>query len=405
MKRLETYLFLTVVLLVIFTSRQTAVAETRNVKVDILDDIVLCNSTEKLFSFLIDIGTVAKTDSFVGYDLWMKYNPKLVRIITMLPGNSYTEICKAINPNYAGYTIGYNDDSTALDGSFRAYGMVTGKTLLYGDRHLVAFKAMYIGPDSVGAKSPIEIEYIDFLDAKSFKGQALVYQNSEVKIVTGDVSKNKFSINSVDHLKLEKARKCDVNIGYKIENTKELANISFVIENPKPDLFIVALAEIQPSDDLEIINSESKIENNEQKLYVKARINHLLTNNLFTLNVDLLNEITDSVEIKITPTVDDECNCIGVVEGKSFKITNTIPQVSVDETKGSYTISGNTIYLKDTHNARELYIYDISGIMIKTYTITNEKLISLNEIYNGIYFVKAKLIDDKFEIKKIIINK
>jgi hypothetical protein len=404
MKRFETYLFITALLLVIFTSRQGAVAETRNVKVKILSDIVLCNSTEKMFNFLIDIGTVAKTDSFVGYDLWMKYDTNRVRIINMLPGNSYTEICKGANPNYVGFVLGTNTNNS-LDGTFRAYGMVSGNTLLYGDRHLVAFKAIYVGPDSCGLTSAIDFEYIDFLDEQSFKGQEIVYQNAEVKVVTGDVSGNKFSIISDDEFRNEKKDNCNVNIGYKIENTKQLDRISFLIENPKPGLFMVELADNQENSDLEIISAEDVFTGNRIITYVYAKMKEYNSNVLFNLNVKMKNTVTDSVEIKITPNIEDQCNCIGSINEKSLKIVNTIPQVSVNDILNeNFTIAGNNIYLNDSHKVKELYVSDMSGRTIMNITITNEKLISLNEIYNGIYFVKAKLIDDKFEIKKIIIN-
>ncbi|MEI6088955.1 MAG: T9SS type A sorting domain-containing protein [bacterium] len=402
MKRFETYLFITALLLVIFTSRQVAVAETRNVQVKILNDIVLCNSTEKTFDFLIDIGKVVKADSFVGYDLWMKYDPKLVRIISMLPMNSFTELCPQI---YRGFALGKDKDNN-LDGTFRAFGMVTGNTLLYGERHLVAFKAIYVGPDSVGMSSPIEFQYIDFLDASSFRGQEIVYSSSDINVIPGDVSKNKFSIVSNDEFKLNEAKSCAVNVGYKLENTKQLENLSFIIENPNPDLFTVTLAENQENSDLEILSIESVIQDQKSIMNVKARMKEFSTNTLFNLNVELKNTITDSVEIKIIPTIDDNCDCVGSVEDKSFKIINIIPQVSVNETKeNDYTIAEDAIYLNDPQKVKEIIVFDMNGRIVKEITITNEKLISLNEIYNGIYFVKTKLIDDKFEIKKIIINK
>lgn len=400
MKRFETYLFLTALLLVIFTSRQVAVAETRNVQITVLNDIVLCNSTEKMFDIMVDIGTVVKADSFVGYDLWLKYDPKLVRIISMLPMNSFTELCPQ---NYRGFAAGKDEDGN-LDGTLRAFGMVTGNTLLYGDRHLVAFKALYVGPDSCGISSVIDFQYIDFLDEQSFKNQEIVYHADEVNVIPGNVSNTKFSIVSNDEFRLEKAEKCDVNIGYNLENTKQLENISFVIENPNPDLFTVAIAENPANSDLEILNTESITQDQKQVIKVKAQMHAFTTNTLFTLNVGLHNTETDSVEIKITPIVEDQCDCIGSVENKSFKIVNTIPQVSVNEEQGDYTIVGNKIYLTDTQKVKEICIYDMTGRIIKNITITNEKLINLYEIYNGIYFVKTKFIDDKFEIKKIIIN-
>jgi len=404
MKRFETYMFIAALLLVFFTSREGVVCATRNVKVEILDDIVLCNSTEKTFNFLVDIGTVAKTDSFIGYDLWMKYDTNRVRIISMLPGNSFTEICKGLNPDYAGFALGTNKDST-LDGTFRAFGMVTGKTLLYGDRHLVAFNAVYVGPDSCGITSAIDFEYIDFLDAKSFRGQEIVYQNAEVKVVTGDVSENSFSIYSNDELRFEKAEKYDIVIGYKLKNTKDLENINFVIENPNPDSFTIDLAEENQNFDLTILSTEKVVENNKALLKIKAKIGKFITSNLFALSITMNNNKTDSVEIMITPIIEDYCNCIGSVKEKSTKIVNTIPEVSVNDTQeASLTVAGNNIYINDVHNVKEICIVDMTGRIIKNITITNEKLIRLNEIYNGIYFVKAKLIDDKFEIKKIIIN-
>ena len=81
------------------------------------------------------------------------------------------------------------------------------------------------------------------------------------------------------------------------------------------------------------------------------------------------------------------------------------PQITHSINETFFAKIGNKIYLNDTHNVKEVSIYDMNGRIIKNITITNEKLINLNEIYNGIYFVKTKLIDDKFEIKKIIINK
>lgn len=404
MKRFETYMFITALLLVFFTSREGLVSATRMAKIEMLDDIVLCNSTEKTFNFLVDIGTVAKTDSFVGYDLWMKYDTNRVRIINMLPGNSYTEICKGLNPLYAGFALGTNKDST-LDGTFRAFGMVTGRTLLYGDRHLVAFSAVYVGPDSCGITSAIDFEYIDFLDAKSFRGQEIVYQNAEVKVVTGDVLENSFSIYSIDELRLEETDKYDIVIGYKLKNTKDLENISFVIENPNPDSFTVDLAEDEPTGDLTILSTEKLVENNKSLLKIKAKIGKFITSSLFTLRFTMNNIKTDSVEIMITPIIEDQCNCIGSVKEKSTKIVNTIPEVSVNDTADeNFTIAGNNIYLNDTHKVKEICLVDMNGRIQKNITITNEKLIRLNEIYNGIYFVKAKLIDDKFEIKKIIIN-
>jgi len=400
MKKLETYMFLTALLLVLITSRLGAVAGTRNVQVKVLDDIVLCNSTEKTFDFLIDIGTVAKTDSFVGYDLWMTYNPKLVHIISMLPMNSFTELCPSV---YTGFVVGTDKDGN-LDGTFRAYGMVTGNTLLYGDRHLVAFKGMYVGPDSCGAKSPIGFQYIDFLDDSSFRGQEIVYTSGDVNVVTGNVSANKFSIVSNDDFRFEKKSNCDVNIGYKLDNTTQLKNITFIIENPKPDLFTVALADDQSNSDLEIISTENVIQDQKSIEYVHAQMKSFSSNSLFNLNVGLNNIESDSVEIKITPLIEDQCNCIGSVENKSFKIVNIIPHQSVNDESGNYTIVGNKIYFDDSHKVKEICLYDVTGRIIKNITITNEKLISLNEIYNGIYFVKTKLIDDKFEIKKIIIN-
>jgi len=400
MKRFETYLFITALLLVFFASRQGAVCTTRNVQVEVLDDIVLCNSTEKMFSFLVTIGSVAKSDYFVGYDLWMKYDTSKVRIISMLPMNSFTELCPDL---YRGFAVGKTKDNQ-LDGTFRAFGMVTGNTVLFGDRHLVAFNAIYVGPDTCGITSALSFDYIDFLDENSFKGQEIVYQPGEVKVVTGNVSKNKFSIVSNDEFRLEKSDVCNVNLGYKLENTKNLENVTFIIENPKPDLFKINIPNTVENSDIEILSTETVIEDQKAIEYVYTKMKGFTTNSLFTLNIGLLNKQSDSVEIKITPRIEDQCQCVGSVENKSFKIVNTIPQVSVDDALENYSFAGNTIYITNPSKIKEICICDMNGKIIRNFTITNEKLISLNEIYNGIYFVKTKLIDDKFEIKKIIIN-
>lgn len=371
-------------LLIIMSS---SLAKSKDYKLEILDlnPVDLCGKEyEREIIIAPTIGSVIKSDSLIGFELSLNYNPEVVKINRVLTINTFADRFKYKKSNADGA-----DGEIVFEGAVDLKGFPNP---LSGDMPLVGFAGDFIG--TCNDTAVIGVNY--FFPFDDFKGS--VDADTTLKIAGRIVDKPSRSIgfeieDSEIILKQDSSVSLNVNL-----DLGELSSLEFWQVRFSLDTDSISIESIEGNNS---INIDNVTPNGDNGYLVDMEV-------LNTENTDIMLQIkshkydTADVNLKIETVTITECACATRFPESDFKFTNKQSKDSV---------STSVDYFDEYDNVNGLIIPKTETVIIQVFNVLGNKIdeiyCDVNNVYDtnrlkeGIYFIKVTTSNNTKIYKKI----
>ena len=371
-------------LLIIMSS---SLAKSKDYKLEIMDlnPVDLCGKEyEREIIIAPTIGSVIKSDSLIGFELSLNYNPEVVKINRVLTINTFADRFKYKKSNADG-----ENGEIVFEGAVDLKGFPNP---LSGDMPLVGFAGDFIG--TCNDTAVIGVNY--FFPFDDFKGS--VDADTTLKIAGKIVDKPSRSIgfeieDSEIILKQDSSVSLNVNL-----DLGELSSLEFWQVRFSLDTDSISIESIEGNNS---INIDNVTPNGDNGYLVDMEV-------LNIENTDIMLQIkshkydTADVNLKIETVTTTECACATRFPESDFKFTNM---------KSKDSVSTNVDYFVEYDNVNGIIIPKTEALNIQVYNVLgnkiDEKYCNVNSVYDtnrlkeGIYFIKVTTSNNTKIYKKI----
>jgi hypothetical protein len=353
-------------------------------KIDILKDIDVCDSTAKeRLIFMVNIGEIKRSDSLLGFDLAIRYNPNKIKITNYLTGNTLSSVFEE------------KSFSLGLDS-----GIISGFALTFnfnlkppsGDSILIAFSAEWIG----NCEDTTNLEILELNFTEEFKKEL------DTTFGTGVVYGYPFALpERTAKMKVDKPiitlkdNQNDFKLNYSVTLPQTYYTESLILEYLSSN--IIKINDVVSSD----MNAEVvSVENNK----IALRLKNNVTKFNLSLNCNyLLKDTLTGYKFYINKMLYSDCSCILSVSSDSIIVNKDSTFVSVKEIFGSNVKLESDCLIMDNADLgiENIAMFDLLGRKVIEYNTQDETEIKifLNELKESIFFIGIYR-KDKVEIKK-----
>lgn len=384
MIRTCTYLIFALGLLIM--SNSLAKSKTYNLEILDKNKVDLCGKEyERDVIIAPYMGNIAKSDSLVGFEIVIQYNPEVVQMNQQLYTGTMSQFFQF-------------KSATFEKGEIIMEGFVSLDAFpnpVSGDLPLVAFAGKFIGKCEEDAY--FKVKY--FYPIDGFKGAIDTIKDITIKGVIADKPNRKlgFNVSNSDRvIKADSTISINVGVDLGIMDSIDYWQTRVTIENDS-----LRLLEVVGTESV-IVEKVTKEENNSYLINLKV----LNKDNLnITLNLNSFKIDSSIVNVKMETVESTECICVTNFPSSSFKINNletrdTVVKTSIERVK-DFVYSNGVIMCKDKQLNVEVYNY--AGLLIDTQLCDFNKVYNTKQLKQGIYFIKVT-DGNKTEILKIINN-
>jgi hypothetical protein len=365
----------------------SSLAKSKDYKLEIMDlnPVDLCGKEyEREIIIAPTIGSVIKSDSLIGFELSLNYNPEVVKINRVLTINTFADRFKYKKSNADG-----ENGEIVFEGAVDLKGFPNP---LSGDMPLVGFAGDFIG--TCNDTAVIGVNY--FFPFDDFKGS--VDADTTLKIAGKIVDKPSRSIgfeieDSEIILKQDSSVSLNVNL-----DLGELSSLEFWQVRFSLDTDSISIESIEGNNS---INIDNVTPNGDNGYLVDMEV-------LNIENTDIMLQIkshkydTADVNLKIETVNTTECVCATRFPDSDYTFTNMQSKDSV---------STNVDYFVEYDNVNGIIIPKTEALNIQVYNVLgnkiDEKYCDVNNVYDtnrlkeGIYFIKVTTSNNTKIYKKI----
>ncbi len=333
------------------------------------------------------LGNIIKSDSLVGFEIVIEYNPDVVQMNQKLFTNTISQFFK-----FKDATFDSERGEIIMEGyvSFDAF-----PNPVSGDMPLVAFAGKFIGECEEDAY--FKVKY--FYPIDGFKGIVDTIKDISIKGTIADKPERKLGFNiDKKQLEIKADSTISINVGVDLGIMQSLDywQTRITIEEDSLDL-------------LEVVGTESLLVENVTKEELNSYLIDLKVLNIEDLNLTLRvksnKKDSAKVNIKMETVKSTECICATNFPTSSFEINNLETKkdsiIASVETDISFVYSNGVIMSKDKELSIEVYNY--TGLLIDTQVCNFNKVYDTKLMKQGIYFIKVT-DGNKTKILKIINN-
>jgi len=373
-------------LLIILSSSQ---AKSKEYKLELLDlnSIDLCGKEfQKEVIIAPTIGNILRSDSLIGFELSLSYDPAVIKMNKILTINTHADGFQ--------YTQMHTDGET---GEIVFEGAVDLKGFpkpISGDRPLIGFGGNFIGDcfDS----TVVKVNY--FFTFDDFKGS--VDADSELEIIGSIVDKPTRAISfeiMEDHINLKKDSITKVNVNLDLG---EMSSLEYWKIKANIDSDSVRIDSVNVKGAAELIDVTNSEDNG---YYIELKVNDA-TDVGFELS--LLSSKIDSSEVRLDLETVETTECICATNfpnyDKTFYNLETEDTTSsVDYSLMDYTFENGILFSKS--NSINIDVYSIVGRRVDSKVCNVNDVYDLNLLGKGIYIIKVTT-DNVTKIYKKINN-
>ena len=371
----------------LFIGNSIAKSKTYNLEIQDKNDIDLCGKEfQKDVIIAPYMGNILKSDSLVGFEIVIEYNPDIVQMNQQLYTNTISQFFK-----FKDATFDRERGEIIMEGfvSFDAF-----PNPVSGDLPLVAFAGKFIG--ECEEEAYFRIKY--FYPIDGFKGTVDTIKDISIKGKIADKPERKLGYkiyNNSNSIKYDTTLSVDVSLDLGIMESVDYWQTRVTIDNDS-----LKLSEVIGTESV-IVQNVTKEEQNSYLIDLKV-INKDDLN--FNLNFNSIKKDSALVKIKLETVESTECICATNFPESSFEIRNL-------ETKDSVISSVETYYnlvydngiIMSKGNELNLEVYNYTGILIDKSTCNINKVYDTKLLEQGIYFIKVT-DSNKTKILKIINN-
>ncbi len=369
-------------LLIIMSSSQ---AQSKDYKLELLDfnPIDLCGKEfQKEVIVAPSIGNIIKSDSLIGFELSLGYDPEIVRMNKVLYINTFADRFK--------FKQSYTESETGEIVFEGAVGLQGQPNPLSGDMPLVGFAGDFIGD----CDDSVEFTVNYFFPLDGFKGS--VDEDTTLTIVGNIVDKPTrmigFKFDNTD-LKLKKDSTALLNIDLDLG---ELSSLEYWKAKVSFDTDSLTLVGVEGSDSVEV---ELNYADN-TGYFIEMKVINADDANI-TLNIASAKYDTADVKVTIETVETTECICATRFP-ESIKIFNNYQSDTVVtnvDYSDSYEYLDGRILAKKVGTV--VQVYDILGNKIDEEVCNVNSVYDSNRLRKGIYFIKVTTSDLTKIYKKI----
>lgn len=371
-------------LLIIMSS---SLAKSKDYKLEILDlnPVDLCGKEfEREIIIAPTIGSVLKSDSLIGFELSINYDPEVVKINRVLTINTFADRFKYKKSNADG-----ENGEIVFEGAVDLKGFPNP---LSGDMPLVGFAGDFIG--SCNDTAVIGVNY--FFPFDDFKGSVDADTTLEIagRIVDKPSRSIGFEIDDSEMiLKQDSSAKLNVNL-----DLGELSSLEFWQVKFSFDTDSITIVEIEGNNS---INIENVTPDGDNGYLVDMKV---LNNDDTDIILDIKSHKYDTadVNLKIETVTTTECVCATRFPNTEYSFTNMQSEDSV---------STSVNYFAEYDNVNGIIIPKSGGINVQVYNVLGNKIdemyCDVNSVYDtnrlkeGIYFIKVTTRNNTKIYKKI----
>jgi|GEM_PF-1468548 len=384
MIRSRTYLIFALGLLLISNS----IAESKTYNLDLLDmnPIDLCGKVfQKDVIIAPSLGTIVKSDSLVGFEIVIEYNPDVVQMNQQLYTNTMSQFFKFKNT-----TFDKERGEIIMEGyvSFDAF-----PNPVSGDFPLVAFGGTFIGDCEEDAE--FKVKY--FYPIDGFKGEVDTINNISIKGIIADKPERKLGFiidDSKRYIKSDSSISIDVNVDLGIMESLDYWQTRVNIDKDS-----LNLSEVIGNNSI-LVEKVTKEEHNSYLIDLKIVDSEELS---FKLNITSNKKDSALVNIKMETVENTDCICATNFPESSFEISNL-------ETKDTVIIASvnkvddlvyNNGVIRSQGKLLTVEVYNYTGLMIDSEVCDFNKVYDTKLLKQGIYFIKVTNSNNTEILKKI----
>lgn len=384
MIRSRIYLIFALGLLLISNS----IAESKTYNLDLLDmnPIDLCGKVyQKDVIIAPSLGTIVKSDSLVGFEIVIEYNPDVVQMNQQLYTNTMSQFFKFKNT-----TFDKERGEIIMEGyvSFDAF-----PNPVSGDYPLVAFGGTFVGDCDEDAE--FKVKY--FYPIDGFKGEVDTINNINIKGIIADKPERKLGFiidDSKRYIKSDSSISIDVNVDLGIMESLEYWQARVTIDKDS-----LNLSEVIGTNSI-LVEKVTKEEHNSYLIDLKIVDSEELS---FKLNITSNKKDSALVNIKMETVENTECICATNFPESSFEISNL-------ETKDTVIIASvnkvddlvyNNGVIRSQGKRLTVEVYNYTGLMIDSEVCDFNKVYDTKLLKQGIYFIKVTDGNNTEILKKI----
>jgi hypothetical protein len=369
-----------------FMSNSLAKSKTYNLELLDVNKIDLCGKEyQKDVIIAPYLGNIAKSDSLIGFEIVIEYDPEVVQINQQLYAGTMSQFFEFKSATFEKGEI-------VMEGFV---SMAAFPNPVSGDLPLVAFGGKFIGACNEDAY--FRIKY--FYPIDGFKGTIDTIKDISVKGIIADKPERILgfkTIKNTSQVRLDSTIDVKVGVDLGIMDSVDYWQTRITIDNDSLSL-------------LEVIGTESVIVKQVTKDDNNSYLVDLTVLNKNDLNLTLkINSIkVDSslVKVKLETVESTECICATNFPMSSFEINNlvtkdTVVKTTVNKLK-DYVYSDGIIASRDKQLNVEVYNY--TGLLIDTQICDFNKVYDTKQLKQGLYFIKVT-DGNKTEILKITNN-
>ncbi len=384
MIRSRIYLIFALGLLLISNS----IAESKTYNLDLLDmnPIDLCGKVfQKDVIIAPSLGTIVKSDSLVGFEIVIEYNPDVVQMNQQLYTNTMSQFFKFKNTTYD-----KERGEIIMEGyvSFDAF-----PNPVSGDYPLVAFGGTFVGDCDEDAE--FKVKY--FYPIDGFKGEVDTINNISIKGIIADKPERKLGFiidDSERYIKSDSSISIDVNVDLGIMESLDYWQTRVTIDEDS-----LNLSEVIGNNSI-LVEKVTKEEHNSYLIDLKIVDSEELS---FKLNITSNKKDSALVNITMETVENTECICATNFPESSFEISNL-------ETKDTVIIASvnkvddlvyNNGVIRSQGKRLTVEVYNYTGLMIDSEVCDFNKVYDTKLLKQGIYFIKVTDGNNTEILKKI----
>lgn len=384
MIRSRIYLIFALGLLLISNS----IAESKTYNLDLLDmnPIDLCGKVfQKDVIIAPSLGTIVKSDSLVGFEIVIEYNPDVVQMNQQLYTNTMSQFFKFKNT-----TFDKERGEIIMEGyvSFDAF-----PNPVSGDYPLVAFGGTFVGDCDEDAE--FKVKY--FYPIDGFKGEVDTINNISIKGIIADKPERKLGFiidDSERYIKSDSSISIDVNVDLGIMESLDYWQTRVTIDKDS-----LNLSEVIGTNSI-LVEKVTKEEHNSYLIDLKIVDSEELS---FKLNITSNKKDSALVNIKMETVENTDCICATNFPESSFEISNL-------ETKDTVIIASvnkvddlvyNNGVIRSQGKRLTVEVYNYTGLMIDSEVCDFNKVYDTKLLKQGIYFIKVTDGNNTEILKKI----
>lgn len=364
-----------------------SLAESKSYNLELLDmnTIDLCGKVfQKDVIIAPSLGNIAKSDSLIGFEIVIEYNPDIVQMNQQFYTSTMSQFFQFKNT-----TFDKERGEIIMEGfvSLDAY-----PNPVSGNYPLVAFGGTFIGDCEQDAD--FKIKY--FYPIDGFKGSIDTIKDISIKGVIADKPERKLAfIPTKENLSIKADSSIVVNIGLDlgIMNTLDYWRTRITIENDS-----LSLLEVNGNNSIVVKNVTKEDQNSylvDLEVLDKEDLN-------LELIINSIKKQASNVNINLETVESTECICATNFPESSFVIENK-------ETKDSVVSSVRSVkdlvysngVIRSIDKTLIIEVYNYTGAMIESEICNFNKVYDTNLLDKGIYFIKVTDGSNTEIIKKI----